>query len=55
MVLSAIYGVSVYCLSEYSDNAFLDLIGDNKTQTATLYPWQVIKSASQTYQLILLV
>lgn len=41
VALAAIYGVSVYTLSEYSDTAFFDLIVDNKTQTANLYPWQV--------------
>ena len=41
VALSAVYGISVYCLSEYSDAAFLDMIIDNKPYTAALYPWQV--------------
>ena len=41
VALSAVYGISVYCLSEYSDAAFLDIIIDNKPYTAALYPWQV--------------
>eukprot|EP00095_Tigriopus_kingsejongensis_P001553 maker-scaffold137_size321222-snap-gene-0.10 protein:Tk01553 transcript:maker-scaffold137_size321222-snap-gene-0.10-mRNA-1 annotation:"4-coumarate-- ligase-like" len=41
VALASIYGVSVYSLSEYSDNAFVELIVDNKTQTANLYPWQI--------------
>ena len=47
VALSAIYGVTVYHLSEYSDTAFLEMIVDNKTQTATLYPWQVSKENRQ--------
>jgi len=41
VALSAVYGISVYCLSEYSDAAFLDIIIDNKPYTAALYPWQI--------------
>ena len=43
VALSAVYGISVYCLSEYSDAAFLDIINENKPYTAALYPWQVRK------------
>ena len=42
VALSAVYGVSVFCLSEYSDSAFLEAIIDNKPYTAALYPWQVL-------------
>ena len=45
VALSAIYGVSLYCLSEYSDGAFLEMMAENKIQTAALYPWQVRASA----------
>lgn len=43
VALAAIYGVTVYCLSEYSDSSFLEMIVDNRIQTASLYSWQVTK------------
>lgn len=39
--LSAIYGITLYTLSEYTDLAFLDTIVDTKSATATVYPWQI--------------
>jgi len=39
--LSAIYGITLYSLSEYTDLALLDAIVDTKSATATLYPWQI--------------
>ena len=39
--LSAVYGITLYTLSDYSDNAFLDAIVDTKSATATVYPWQI--------------
>lgn len=41
VVLAACYGVTVYALSEYSNTAFLEMVVETKTATATLYPWQV--------------
>ena len=41
VALAAIHGVSVFCLSDYSDDGFLEMIADQKIPTATLYPWQV--------------
>ena len=41
VALSAIYGISLYTLSEYSNEAFVEMIVDNKIGTATVYPWQV--------------
>ena len=41
VTLSSIYGLSLYTLSEYSNEAFLEMIVDNKVATASVYPWQV--------------
>ena len=41
VTLSAIYGISLYTLSEYSNEAFVEMIVDNKIGTASVYPWQV--------------
>jgi len=39
--LSAIHGLSMYFLSEYSDNALLTGLADLAISNAVLYPWQV--------------
>ena len=39
--LSAIYGITLFTLSDYTDVAFLDAIVDTKSATATVYPWQI--------------
>ena len=41
VTLSAVYGISLYTLSEYSNEAFVEMIVDNKIATASVYPWQV--------------
>ena len=41
--LSSIYGLTMYTLSEYTNESFLEMIVDNKIGTATVYPWQVSK------------
>ncbi len=41
VLLAAIYGVTVHCVSDYSDKAFLGMIADTKCPTACVYPWQV--------------
>ncbi len=41
VLLAAVYGVTVHCLSDYSDKAFLSMIRDTRSSTAALYPWQV--------------
>ena len=41
VVLAAVHGVTVFALSEYSNAGFLEMVVENKTATATLYPWQV--------------
>jgi hypothetical protein len=47
--LSAIYGITLYTLSDYSDIAFLDAIVDTKSATATVYPWQIRFSLFQIF------
>ena len=39
--LSAVYGITMYTLSDYSDLAFLEAIVETKTASATVYPWQI--------------
>ena len=39
--LAAIYGITLYTQSEYSDSGLLDAVVDNKVNTVTLYAWQV--------------
>ena len=41
VILAAVYGVSVFCLSEYSNAALMEMIMDHRIGTAALYPWQV--------------
>ena len=40
-VLAAIYGITLYTQSEYSDLGLLEAIVENKVSTATMYSWQV--------------
>ena len=42
VILSAMYGLSMYTLSDYSNESFVEMIVDNKISTASVYPWQVI-------------
>ena len=41
VALSSIHGLSLYTLSEYSNESFVEMIVDNKISTAAVYPWQV--------------
>jgi len=39
--LAAIYGLTLYTQSDYSDNGLLEAIVENKVNTATMYSWQI--------------
>ena len=39
--LAAIYGITLYTQSDYSDNGLLEAVVENKVNTVTMYSWQV--------------
>ena len=41
--LAAIYGITLYTQSDYSDNGLLEAVVENKVNTVTMYSWQVNK------------
>ena len=51
-VLAAIYGITLYTQSEYSDLGLLEAIVENKVSTATMYSWQVSSTTALPYRII---
>ena len=39
--LAAIYGITLYTQSDYSDSGLLETVVENKVNTVTMYSWQV--------------
>ena len=39
--LAAVYGITLFTQSDYSDTGLLEAIVENKANTATMYSWQV--------------
>jgi acyl-CoA synthetase (AMP-forming)/AMP-acid ligase II len=52
--LAAMYGISMYTQSDYSDNGLLDAIVDNRVATATMYSWQVFRPYFSTLYSLLI-
>ena len=47
--LAAIYGITLYTQSDYSDNGLLEAVVENKVNTVTMYSWQVIIDSKSNF------